>query len=242
MNAELSHRAQKNIDHQEIAKFEALASYWWDLAGEFKPLHCINPLRLNYIMQHAAGIFGKMVLDVGCGGGILAESMTHEGAQVTGLDMGEEALKVARLHALKSGVSVTYLQETAESHAQASTQQYDVVTCMEILEHVPDPASVVYACARLVKPGGHVFFSTINRNAKAWLLAVIGAEYILKMLPPGTHDHKKFIRPSELIGWVDGTPLREKHMIGLHYNPLTDHFKLGRNVDVNYIVHMQHEG
>lgn len=242
MNAESSHRAQQNVDHQEIAKFEAVAAHCWDLAGEFKPLHRINPLRLNYIMQHADGIFGKKVLDVGCGGGILAESMAHEGAQVTGLDMGAEPLQVARLHALESGVSVTYVQETVESYAQANTQQCDVVTCMEMLEHVPDPASVVYACARLVKPGGHVFFSTINRNVKAWLLAVIGAEYILKMVPQGTHDHKKFIRPSELIGWVDGTPLCEKHMIGLHYNPLTDHFKLGRNVDVNYMVHMQHEG
>ncbi|EFW11278.1 bifunctional 3-demethylubiquinone-9 3-methyltransferase/ 2-octaprenyl-6-hydroxy phenol methylase, partial [Serratia symbiotica str. Tucson] len=187
MNAESSHRAQQNVDHQEIAKFEAMAAHWWDLAGEFKPLHRINPLRLNYIMQHADGIFGKKVLDVGCGGGILAESMAHECAQVTGLDMGAEPLQVARLHALESGVSVTYVQETVESHAQANTQQYDVVTCMEMLEHVPDPASVVYACTRLVKPGGHVFFSTINRNAKAWLLAVIGAEYILKMVPQGTH-------------------------------------------------------
>jgi len=242
MNAESSRQTQQNVDHQEIAKFEAVAAHWWDLAGEFKLLHRINPLRLNYIMQHAAGLFGKKVLDVGCGGGILAESMAHEGAQVTGLDMGAEPLQVARLHALKSGLSVTYLQETVESHAQANTQHYDVVTCMEMLEHVPDPASVVCACARLVKPWGHVFFSTINRNAKAWLLAVIGAEYILKMVPEGTHDHKKFIRPSELIGWVDGTPLREKHMIGLHYNPFTDYFKLERNVDVNYMVHMQHQG
>lgn len=242
MNPKSSNSAQKNIDHQEIAKFEAVAVQWWDLVGEFKPLHRINPLRLNYIMQHADGIFGKKVLDVGCGGGILAESMAQEGAQVTGLDMGVEPLQVARLHALESGASVTYLQETAESHAQANAQQYDVVTCMEMLEHIPDPASVVHACACLAKPGGHVFFSTINRNAKAWLLAVIGAEYILKMVPRGTHDYQKFIRPSELINWVDGTPLREKHMIGLHYNPLTDHFKLARNIDVNYMIYMQHEG
>jgi 2-polyprenyl-6-hydroxyphenyl methylase/3-demethylubiquinone-9 3-methyltransferase len=242
MNAESSHRGQQNFIHQEISKFDAVAAHWWDMAGEFKPLHRINPLRLNYIMQHANGLFSKRVLDVGCGGGILAESMAHEGAQVTGLDMGAELLQVARLHALESGVSVNYVQETVESHAQVNTQQYDVVTCMEMLEHVPDPASVVYACASLVKPRGHVFFSTINRNAKAWLLAVISAEYILKMVPQGTHDYKKFIRPSELIGWVDGTPLREKHMIGLHYKPLTDHFKLSRNIDVNYMVHMQHEG
>ncbi len=241
MNAESSSRVQ-NVDHQEIAKFEAVASRWWDLEGEFKPLHRINPLRLNYIMQRADGIFDKQVLDVGCGGGILAESMAREGAKVTGLDMGAEPLQVARLHALESGMNVTYVQETVESHAQANPQRYDVVTCMEMLEHVPDPASVVRAGAQLVKPGGHVFFSTINRNTKAWLMAVIGAEYVLKMVPQGTHDHKKFIRPSELIGWVDGTPLREKHMIGLHYNPITDHFKLGRNVDVNYMVHTQHEG
>ncbi|KAG4073824.1 hypothetical protein HA402_006389 [Bradysia odoriphaga] len=217
MNAESSRHAP-NVDHQEIAKFEAVASRWWDLEGEFKPLHRINPLRLNYIMQRAGGIFDKQVLDVGCGGGILAESMAREGALVTGLDMGAEPLQVARLHALESGMQVTYVQETVESHAQAHPQQYDIVTC------------------------GHVFFSTINRNTKAWLMAVIGAEYVLKMVPQGTHDHKKFIRPSELIGWVDGTELREKHIIGLHYNPITDHFKLGRNVDVNYMVHTQHQG
>ncbi|AJI93702.1 bifunctional 2-polyprenyl-6-hydroxyphenol methylase/3-demethylubiquinol 3-O-methyltransferase UbiG [Yersinia ruckeri] len=228
-----------NVDESEIAKFEAVASRWWDLEGEFKPLHRINPLRLNYILQRADGIFGKKVLDVGCGGGILAESMAREGAQVTGLDMGTEPLQVARLHALETGVKLDYVQETVESHAEAHPQHYDVVTCMEMLEHVPDPASVIRACARLVKPGGHVFFSTINRNTKSWLMAVVGAEYILRMVPKGTHDSKKFIRPSELIGWIDQTPLREKHIIGLHYNPLTDHFKLGRNVDVNYMLHSQ---
>ncbi|CNE14093.1 bifunctional 2-polyprenyl-6-hydroxyphenol methylase/3-demethylubiquinol 3-O-methyltransferase UbiG [Yersinia nurmii] len=228
-----------NVDESEIAKFEAVASRWWDLEGEFKPLHRINPLRLNYILQRADGIFGKKVLDVGCGGGILAESMAREGAVVTGLDMGTEPLQVARLHALETDVKLDYVQETVESHAEAHPQQYDVVTCMEMLEHVPDPASVIRACARLVKPGGHVFFSTINRNTKSWLMAVVGAEFILKMVPKGTHDSKKFIRPSELIGWIDQTPLREKHIIGLHYNPLTDHFKLGRNVDVNYMLHTQ---
>ncbi|ANI31488.1 3-demethylubiquinone-9 3-methyltransferase [Yersinia entomophaga] len=230
-----------NVDESEIAKFEAVASRWWDLEGEFKPLHRINPLRLNYILQRADGIFGKKVLDVGCGGGILAESMAREGAVVTGLDMGTEPLQVARLHALETGVKLDYVQETVESHAEAHPQQYDVVTCMEMLEHVPDPASVIRACARLVKPGGHVFFSTINRNTKSWLMAVVGAEYILKMVPKGTHDSKKFIRPSELIGWIDQTPLREKQIIGLHYNPLTDHFKLGRNVDVNYMLHTQRD-
>ncbi|GLW36769.1 bifunctional 3-demethylubiquinol 3-O-methyltransferase/2-polyprenyl-6-hydroxyphenol methylase [Pectobacterium actinidiae] len=230
-----------NVDHQEIAKFEAIASRWWDLEGEFKPLHRINPLRLGYISQHAEGLFGKKVLDVGCGGGILAESMAREGADVTGLDMGAEPLQVARLHALESGVAVDYVQETVEAHAHAHPGLYDVVTCMEMLEHVPDPQSVVQACARLVKPGGHVFFSTINRNAKAWMMAVIGAEYILKMVPRGTHDIKKFIRPAELMHWVDSTPLRERHITGLHYNPLTDHFKLGPNVDVNYMLHTRHD-
>ncbi|MBA0161615.1 bifunctional 2-polyprenyl-6-hydroxyphenol methylase/3-demethylubiquinol 3-O-methyltransferase UbiG [Pectobacterium versatile] len=230
-----------NVDHQEIAKFEAIASRWWDLEGEFKPLHRINPLRLGYISLHAEGLFGKKVLDVGCGGGILAESMAREGADVTGLDMGAEPLQVARLHALESGIAVDYVQETVEAHAHAHPGLYDVVTCMEMLEHVPDPQSVVQACAKLVKPGGHVFFSTINRNAKAWMMAVIGAEYVLKMVPRGTHDIKKFIRPAELMHWVDSTPLREKHITGLHYNPLTDHFKLGPNVDVNYMLHTRHD-
>jgi 2-polyprenyl-6-hydroxyphenyl methylase/3-demethylubiquinone-9 3-methyltransferase len=230
-----------NVDEQEIAKFEAVASRWWDLEGEFKPLHRINPLRLDYILRRSGGIFDKKVLDVGCGGGILAESMARECARVTGLDMGYEPLQVARLHALETGIKLDYVQETVESHAQKHPQHYDVVTCMEMLEHVPDPASVVRACAQLVKPGGHVFFSTINRNTKSWLMAIVGAEYILKMVPKGTHDSKKFIRPSELIGWVDQTPLLERHIIGLHYNPITDHFRLGHNVDVNYMVHTQME-
>ncbi|KFC86426.1 MAG: bifunctional 2-polyprenyl-6-hydroxyphenol methylase/3-demethylubiquinol 3-O-methyltransferase UbiG [Hafnia alvei] len=229
--------SEQNVDHQEIAKFEAVASRWWDLEGEFKPLHRINPLRLNYIQQRADGVFGKKILDVGCGGGILAESMAREGADVTGLDMGAEPLQVARLHSLETGIKVTYVQETVEQHADEHASLYDIVTCMEMLEHVPDPRSVVLACAKLVKPGGHVFFSTINRNNKAWLMAVIGAEYVLKMVPKGTHDVKKFIRPAELIGWIDETPLRERNMIGLHYNPLTDKFKLAPNVDVNYMVH-----
>lgn len=229
--------SEQNVDHQEIAKFEAVASRWWDLEGEFKPLHRINPLRLNYIQQRADGVFGKKILDVGCGGGILAESMAREGADVTGLDMGAEPLQVARLHSLETGIKVTYVQETVEQHADEHAGLYDIVTCMEMLEHVPDPRSVVLACAKLVKPGGHVFFSTINRNNKARLMAVIGAEYVLKMVPKGTHDVKKFIRPAELIGWIDETPLRERNMIGLHYNPLTDKFKLAPNVDVNYMVH-----
>lgn len=230
-------QAALNVDHSEIAKFEAVASRWWDLDGEFKPLHRINPLRLGYISERAGGLFGKQVLDVGCGGGILAESMAREGATVTGLDMGSEPLQVARLHALESGIQVAYVQETVEAHASAHPGAYDVVTCMEMLEHVPDPESVVKACARLVKPGGHVFFSTINRNGKSWLMAVVGAEYVLRMVPKGTHNIKKFIKPAELLSWVDKTALQERHMIGLHYNPLTDHFRLGSGVDVNYMLH-----
>ncbi|MDD1794819.1 bifunctional 2-polyprenyl-6-hydroxyphenol methylase/3-demethylubiquinol 3-O-methyltransferase UbiG [Enterovibrio makurazakiensis] len=230
----------QNVDPAEIKKFEDMASRWWDLDGEFKPLHEINPLRLNYVIERTAGIFGKKVLDVGCGGGILAESMAREGADVTGLDMGKEPLTVARLHALETGTSVSYIQTTAEEHADANAGTYDVVTCMEMLEHVPDPASVIAACARMVKPGGHVFFSTLNRNTKSWLFAIVGAEHVMKIVPKGTHDHNKFIRPSELLKMIDATPLAEQHMTGLHYNPLTNQYWLSpRNVDVNYIVHTQ---
>jgi 2-polyprenyl-6-hydroxyphenyl methylase/3-demethylubiquinone-9 3-methyltransferase len=238
MNAE-NQPVIQNVDHDEIAKFEAVASRWWDLEGEFKPLHRINPLRLGYISQRAGGLFGKTVLDVGCGGGILAESMAREGATVTGLDMGFEPLQVAKLHALESGIQVDYVQETVEQHADKFAGKYDVVTCMEMLEHVPDPKSVVTACAKLVKPGGHVFFSTLNRNGKSWLMAVVGAEYILRMVPKGTHDIKKFIKPAELLAWVDETPLRERHITGLHYNPLTNTFKLAPGVDVNYMLHTE---
>ncbi|BET40368.1 MULTISPECIES: bifunctional 2-polyprenyl-6-hydroxyphenol methylase/3-demethylubiquinol 3-O-methyltransferase UbiG [Atlantibacter] len=238
MNAEKSPIAH-NVDRGEIAKFEAVASRWWDTEGEFKPLHRINPLRLGYITERAGGLFGKTVLDVGCGGGILSESMARQGATVTGLDMGAEPLQVARLHALESGVELDYVQETVEEHAAKHPEKYDVVTCMEMLEHVPDPASVVKACARLVKPGGHVFFSTLNRNGKSWLMAVVGAEYILRMVPKGTHDIKKFIKPAELLSWVDGTTLQERHMTGLHFNPLTNRFTLGPGVDVNYMLHTQ---
>ncbi|MEI9612727.1 bifunctional 2-polyprenyl-6-hydroxyphenol methylase/3-demethylubiquinol 3-O-methyltransferase UbiG [Atlantibacter hermannii] len=238
MNAEKSPIAH-NVDRGEIAKFEAVASRWWDTEGEFKPLHRINPLRLGYITERAGGLFGKTVLDVGCGGGILSESMARQGATVTGLDMGAEPLQVARLHALESGVELDYVQETVEEHAAKHPEKYDVVTCMEMLEHVPDPASVVNACARLVKPGGHVFFSTLNRNGKSWLMAVVGAEYILRMAPKGTHDIKKFIKPAELLSWVDGTTLQERHMTGLHFNPLTNRFTLGPGVDVNYMLHTQ---
>ncbi|ENM5904081.1 bifunctional 2-polyprenyl-6-hydroxyphenol methylase/3-demethylubiquinol 3-O-methyltransferase UbiG [Vibrio mimicus] len=227
----------QNVDPNEIKKFEDMASRWWDLEGEFKPLHQINPLRLNYVLEKANGLFGKKVLDVGCGGGILTESMAREGAQVTGLDMGKEPLEVARLHALETGTKLTYIQSTVEDHAAANPQTYDVVTCMEMLEHVPDPLSVILSCAKLVKPGGHVFFSTLNRNFKSYLFAIVGAEKLLKIVPEGTHDHNKFIRPSELLKMIDQTALQEQGITGLHYNPLTDTYRLGSNVDVNYIVH-----
>lgn len=231
----------ENVDRLEIAKFEAVAANWWDLTGEFKPLHRINPLRLDYIQRHAGGLFGKKVLDVGCGGGILSESMAREGAVVTGLDMGVEPLQVARQHAQAGGLDIDYLNDTVENLAERAAGQYDVVTCMEMLEHVPDPASIIAACAKLVKPGGPVFFSTINRNKKAWLMLIVGAEYVLNMVPKGTHDINKFIRPSELIGWINQTSLRERHITGLHYNPLFDRFYLGSNVDVNYMLYTVRE-
>ena len=229
-----------NVDHSEIAKFEALAHRWWDRESEFKPLHEINPLRVNWIDEHCP-LAGKKVLDVGCGGGILSEAMSFRGATVTGIDMGEAPLSVAKLHQLESGANVEYRQITAEALAAEQPEQYDVVTCLEMLEHVPDPASVIRACYQLVKPGGHVFFSTINRNPKAYLLAVVGAEYILKMLPRGTHDFKKFIRPSELGAWSRDAGLEVKDIIGLTYNPLTKHYKLSADVDVNYMIHTHKE-
>ncbi|MCE0492606.1 bifunctional 2-polyprenyl-6-hydroxyphenol methylase/3-demethylubiquinol 3-O-methyltransferase UbiG [Vibrio salinus] len=228
-----------NVDPDEIKKFEELASRWWDLNGEFKPLHQINPLRLNYVCEKTNGLFNKKVLDVGCGGGILTESMAKTEAKVTGLDMGNEPLEVARLHALESGVNVKYIRETVEEHAAKNPHTYDVVTCMEMLEHVPDPLSIIVSCSKLVKPGGHVFFSTLNRNIKSYLFAIIGAEYLMKIVPAGTHDHSKFIKPSELLKMIDQTRLTEQGITGLHYNPLTDSYRLGNNVDVNYIVHTQ---
>lgn len=229
-----------NVDHSEIAKFEALAHRWWDKESEFKPLHDINPLRVNWIDEHCQ-LAGKKVLDVGCGGGILSEAMSFRGATVTGIDMGEAPLSVAQLHQLESGANVEYRQITAEALAAEQPEQYDVVTCLEMLEHVPDPASVIRACYQLVKPGGHVFFSTINRNPKAYLLAVIGAEYLLRMIPRGTHDFKKFIRPSELGAWSRDAGLAVKDIIGMTYNPLTKHYKLSSDVDVNYMIHTHKE-
>ncbi|PVV26515.1 MAG: bifunctional 3-demethylubiquinol 3-O-methyltransferase/2-polyprenyl-6-hydroxyphenol methylase [gamma proteobacterium symbiont of Ctena orbiculata] len=224
-----------NVDHAEVSKFEELASRWWDPHSEFKPLHEINPLRLEYI-KRLAPLDGKQVLDVGCGGGILSESMAANGAQVTGIDMGEAPLQVARLHLLESGLEINYERIPVERLAEEQPEQFDVVTCMEMLEHVPDPASVVNACARLVKPGGTLFFSTINRNPKSYLFAIVGAEYVLKLLPKGTHDYAKFIRPSELQGWLREAGLTTLGMTGMSYNPLTQIYRLSSNVDVNYLV------
>ncbi len=227
-----------NVDPAEIQKFEHIASQWWDPKGDFKPLHQINPLRLNYIIQRSCGIFGKKILDVGCGGGILAESMALEGADVTGIDMGMEPLSVAKLHALESKAQVNYLHSTAEEHAETHQGTYDIVTCMEMLEHVPDPASVILACAQMVKPNGHIFFSTLNRNIKSWLFAIMGAENLLRLVPKGTHEHARFIKPSELLRMINQAKLNEKHITGLHYNPILDKYSLSnKNVDINYIVH-----
>lgn len=233
----------QNVDPAEIQKFAALASRWWDVHGEFKPLHEINPLRTDFISHHGEGLKDKQILDVGCGGGILAESMARAGAHVTGIDMGEEPLQVARLHGLESKLSVDYQLSTAEQFAQSHPGKFDIVTCMEMLEHVPDPASVIQACSALVKPNGMVFFSTLNRNIKSYLMAIVGAEHILRLVPKGTHDHQKFIKPSELLSWVDRTPLVAKTITGLHLNPMTRQFYLSeQNVDVNYLVHCQHVG
>lgn len=226
-----------NVDQSEIAKFDALASSWWDRDGDSKSLHDINPLRLDFI-DSRAGLAGKQVIDVGCGGGILSEAMAHRGAKVTGIDMGEAPLAVARLHQEETGANVVYRQASAEEMANSHAGEFDVVTCLEMLEHVPDPAAIVRACTTLVKPGGHVFFSTINRNPKAYAFAILGAEYVLGMLPKGTHEYRKFIRPSELSGWCRATGLRVREQTGLTYNPVTHHYRLNaRDVTVNYMMH-----
>lgn len=227
-----------NADVLELQKFAELAHKWWDKNSEFKPLHEINPLRLGYI-NGLVGLSDKRVLDVGCGGGILSESMFFKGADVTGIDLGEKALNVAKLHQLESGAKVNYQLVSVEQLAAEQPASFDVVTCMEMLEHVPDPASVVAACARLVKPGGSVFFSTINRNPKAYLFAVIGAEYLLNLLPKGTHDYAKFIKPSELSAWARHVGLDISGMCGMSYNPITQHYWLGDDVSVNYLMHTQ---
>jgi 2-polyprenyl-6-hydroxyphenyl methylase / 3-demethylubiquinone-9 3-methyltransferase len=226
-----------NIDASEVKKFEDLANRWWDPKSEFKPLHDINPLRANYIDERSP-VAQKNILDVGCGGGLLSEALAFRGANVTGIDAGEMPLKVARLHLLESGIQVDYQQITAEELAAQKPGAFDVVTCLEMLEHVPDPASVIKACADLCKPGGHLYFSTINRNPKAYVFAILGAEYLLKLLPKGTHDFEKFIRPSELGHWVRAAGLELKDMTGMTYNPLTKRYKLDTyDVDVNYLIH-----
>jgi 2-polyprenyl-6-hydroxyphenyl methylase/3-demethylubiquinone-9 3-methyltransferase len=225
-----------NVNLEEIAKFEKVANHWWDLDGDFKPLHQINPLRLQFIIQHMQDLWGKKVIDVGCGGGILTESMAKIGAQVSGIDMGTEPLNVAKLHALETGLTIDYQKITAEEKALQAPQTFDAVTCMEMLEHVPDPASVVHACSQLVKPGGLVFFSTLNKTFKSYLLAIIAAEKIFKLVPDGTHDHQHFIRPSQLISWASNDDLNCIDTAGIHYNPVTENHKLIASLDVNYIL------
>jgi len=229
-----------NVDPAEVAKFDAVASRWWDPDGEFRPLHEINPLRLDWIRQHI-NLSGLKIVDIGCGGGILAESMAIAKANVTGIDMAEGPLAVARLHQHESGIEVDYRQSTAEELAANETEMYDVVTCLEMLEHVPDPSQVIKSCAELVKPGGHVFLSTINRNPKSFAFAIVGAEYLLKLLPAGTHEYGKFIRPSELETWARNAGLSHKDSIGMHYNPLTKEYSLGEKLDVNYLMYFQRD-
>ena len=229
---------QQNVDQDEVNKFASLASRWWDKNSEFKPLHDINPLRLNYIKEKLGGsLQGKKILDVGCGGGILAESLANEGANVTGIDMAEAGLEVAKLHLLESGLDIDYQKIPAEELAKTRKDEFDIVTCLEMLEHVPDPSSIIRACAELVKPGGDVFFSTINRNPKSYLFAIIGAEYILKLLPQGTHDWDKFILPSEMEEWARDAGLSLQAIIGMTYNPFTKKYKLESDVSVNYLTH-----
>jgi 2-polyprenyl-6-hydroxyphenyl methylase/3-demethylubiquinone-9 3-methyltransferase len=230
-----------NADPAELQKFSALAHRWWDPQGEFRPLHAINPLRLEWIERHAP-LAGKDVLDVGCGGGILAEAMARRGARVTGIDLADKPLNVAQLHLMESGLEVRYALASAEDYAAAHSGEFDVLTCMEMLEHVPDPASAVAACARLLRPGGRAFFSTLNRNPKAYLSAVIGAEYVLKLLPKGTHDYARFIRPSELARWCRDAGLREEELLGMTYNPITQRYRLGPDCDVNYLLCCRRDG
>jgi 2-polyprenyl-6-hydroxyphenyl methylase/3-demethylubiquinone-9 3-methyltransferase len=226
-----------NIDSQELTKFADLASHWWDKEGEFKSLHDINPLRVDFVEHACEGLFDKQVLDIGCGGGILSEALAQRGAKVTAIDMVQASLDVANLHKLESGLDINYYLSTAEDWAQKHAQHYDVICCLEMLEHVPDPSAIVDACAKLVKPGGTLVFSTLNRNMKAYLMAIVGAEYVLGMVPKGTHDYTKFIKPSELINMIEHAKLDAREMTGLHFNPLLNQYYLSaKNVDVNYFV------
>lgn len=230
--------AAENVHAHEIHKFGSLAERWWDPQGEFKTLHDINPLRIHFIREFI-DVTDQSIVDVGCGGGILSEGLASNGAKVTGIDLSEELIEIADLHGLESGIQVHYQKISAETLAEQQTAGFDHVTCMEMLEHVPDPASIVAACAKMVKPGGYVFFSTLNRKPKAYLLAILGAEYLLKMLPKGTHDYKTFIKPSELSQWTRQAGLEMHGIIGIEYNPLNKRFSLGKNIDVNYIAAYQ---
>tara|TARA_Y100000031_G_C8088423_1_gene323009 strand:+ start:13 stop:717 length:705 start_codon:yes stop_codon:yes gene_type:complete len=229
-----------NIDLDEVEKFASLAARWWDKDSEFKPLHDINPLRLNYIKEQCGGsLKGKRILDVGCGGGILCESFALEGAEVVGIDLAEAGLEVAKLHLLESGLNVNYQKITAEEFAESNAETFDIVTCMEMLEHVPEPSSIIKSCSKLAKPQGKVFFSTINRNPKSYFFAIVGAEYVLNLLPKGTHNYEKFIRPSEIDRWARRNNLSINSMIGMTYNPITKSYKLEKDVSVNYLTHYQ---
>jgi len=230
-----------NVDAAEIARFQSAASRWWDPEGEMRPLHDLNPVRLQYV-ERPGPLAGRAVVDVGCGGGLLAEAMARKGAHVVGLDLADDLLSVAKLHALESGVSIDYRVETAEAHALEHAGQYDVVTCMEMLEHVPDPASVIEALATLVKPGGHVFVSTLNRTPRAYLMAILGAEYVLRLLPAGTHTYEKFIRPSELTAWAREAGLAEVDIAGLDYDPFARTTRLTDDAAVNYLMHFRKPG
>ena len=228
--------SQVNVDADEIEKFQSIASRWWDADSEFKPLHDINPLRVSYIERQCGGVSGKQLLDVGCGGGILAEALAQKGAIVTGIDMAEMSLQVARLHLHESGLEVDYRLSTAEDFAEAKPGSFDIVTCLEMLEHVPDPGSIVDAACRLLKPGGRLILSTLNRNPKSFALAIIGAEYLLRLLPRGTHEYRRFIKPSELAAAVRAGGLELRDVTGMSYNPLGQRYALGRDVDVNYLM------
>ncbi len=231
-----SSSAPLNADPAELEKFSALASKWWDPTSAFKPLHAINPLRLDWIQSQAGTLTGKRVIDVGCGGGILSESMALAGAEVTGIDLAQKSLTVAKLHGLESGVKVEYLNIAVEQIAQERKAQYDIVTCMEMLEHVPDPASIINACSQLVKPGGWIFFSTLNRNMKSFMFAIVGAEYLLSLLPKGTHNYASFIKPSELVASARRAGLELINMKGMEYNPFTEQYKLSGDTSVNYLI------
>ncbi len=228
-----------NVDPLEIEKFQSIASRWWDRESEFKPLHDINPLRVEYIENHAGDLAGRRILDIGCGGGILTEALAGKGAKVTGIDMAEMSLKVAKMHLHESGLEIDYQKIPAEEFAEQNTAAFDVITCLEMLEHVPDPASIINAAAWMLKPGGHLFFSTINRNPKAFALAIVGAEYVLNMLPKGTHEYRRFIKPSELAAVIRANQLEVLDITGMTYNPLTRHYRLGSDIDVNYLMHCQ---